>query len=100
MALHLAAEYGKLDIVDYLIRQGGYPNVKDKNQNREIILSLLKNHAHIDNQDSEGMSALHHAGQSGQIDLVQLLIEHGADFKLMGETLIKRITLASYRLLG
>ena len=43
---------------------------------------MLKNHAHIDNQDSEGMSALHHAAQSGQIDLVQLLIEHGADFKL------------------
>lgn len=92
-ALHLAAEYGKLDIVDYLIRQGGYPNVIDKNQktplhyavenkNREIVLCLLKNHAHIDNQDSEGMSALHHAAQSGQIDLVQLLIEHGSDFKL------------------
>ncbi len=92
-ALHLAAEQGNVDLVDYLIRQGGYPNVQDKkqrtplyygveNQNPEIVLSLLKNHALIDKQDTEGMSALHHAAKAGQIAIVQLLTDHGANLKL------------------
>ncbi|WP_010597133.1 ankyrin repeat domain-containing protein [Rickettsiella massiliensis] len=64
-ALHLAAEHGNLDLVDYLIRQGSHPNVQDKKHRTPLYYA----------------SALHHAVKAGQA-MVQLLTEHGANLKL------------------
>lgn len=58
--LQLAATYGHIEMVKFLLQQG----------------------AHINQQDSEGLTALHHAiwARQGHVkDMVNLLLSHGID---------------------
>ncbi len=56
LALHVAARYGRLDLVALLLERG----------------------ADIEARSPEGHTALHEASHQGQIEAVRLLLEHGA----------------------
>ena len=58
--LHLGAENGYYDIVDF----------------------LLENGCKINFQTNEGLTPLHYAIKNGKIDMVKYLIEKGADTKI------------------
>lgn len=58
--LHLGAESGFIDIVDFLLQNG----------------------CKIDFQTNEGLTPLHYAIKSGKIEMVNYLIEKGADPKI------------------
>ncbi|MBT7766580.1 MAG: ankyrin repeat domain-containing protein, partial [Bdellovibrionales bacterium] len=47
--------------------------------NQKVVEQLLKYGALIDQQDREGMSALHYASREGFTKVVELLIKKGAD---------------------
>lgn len=74
-ALYVAAEYGHLDILQYLLQKGA-----DK-----------------DKTTKKGATALHVAVMMGHFDVVQYLLDHGADImKTMNEG-ITLLHLATYR---
>jgi len=54
---------------------------KDRKERLKIINILLKNGADINIQDSSGYTPLIHAVFRGNIDIIKLLLENGANFK-------------------
>ena len=50
-------------------------------QNRQpaLVNALLALHAHADDVDARGFSALHRAAEMGQADIINRLLAHGAD---------------------
>jgi hypothetical protein len=63
-ALHIAARYGRLDLVSF----------------------LLENGALVNQQDNSGWSALYWAAAAGRLAVVSFLLENGADATLKNAT--------------
>jgi FOG: Ankyrin repeat len=93
-AMHLAAEKGRADIVEYLIRNGAkylfgddYNILLDgaglapihyaaQNGHINVIECLVRHSVNIN-------SAIHSAAAAGQLETVHWLVQHGADDKLL-----------------
>ena len=100
--LHLAAQYGHLDVATLLIETGtkrasrivdrvidiDLPN-KDKStslhlavqhEHPEVASLLIKNRASVDRRDARGLTPLIYAERTGNIQLMNLLLDAGATF--------------------
>jgi ankyrin repeat protein len=89
--LHLAAFYGRTEIIDLLIAHGADVNARDPiampplhaaviaGKQGEAVKMLLDRHADLHAINVEGQSALHLAAATGQPKLTKFLIERGAD---------------------
>jgi len=89
-ALHIVAQYGKINSISALIQAGADVNAKDNEGKTAFhyatekgqidVIKLLKElGADVNAKDNEGKTALHYAAEKGQIDLIKLLKELGAD---------------------
>jgi uncharacterized protein len=89
--LLIAASAGEIKLVSLLLKHGANPNIKFNGENYSLLMdaafegnievatALLKHGALIDQQDRDGMSALHYASREGFVQMVELLLGHGAD---------------------
>ena len=89
--LLIATSAGEIELVSMLLKHGANPNLKFNGENytllmdaafegnQKVVEQLLKYGALIDQQDREGMSALHYASREGFTKVVELLIKKGAD---------------------
>lgn len=91
-ALALAAEFGQIDVLRYLLAKHADPNQPSQNgymvyplhtaisgNNISVAKMLLEANAEVNVLQSSRQSPLHLAAQSGNIDLIILLLEYGAD---------------------
>ncbi|GFN75444.1 ankyrin homolog [Plakobranchus ocellatus] len=90
-ALHIAAQHGFQDIVNFLLHKGADVNAVDENLNTALILAinpasctemlkmLLAHGAEVDAHNSEGMTALMKAVEVRDIDAITILIMARAD---------------------
>lgn len=101
-ALHLAASGGHWQIAEELLSaapaadpnlaaDGGRTPLMSAMQacNERVVALLLAKGAKVDLSDREGWTALHHAASKGKKDIVELLLNAGADFMakdFMGRT--------------
>jgi ankyrin repeat protein len=88
--LHLAAEYGHVDVVKLLLNRGANVAALSsrgetplhfavKNGHRLVCSILLDRGADVSSATPAGVTPLHVAARSGGIDVCQLLLERGAD---------------------
>lgn len=91
--MHIAVEFGHVDIVKILLHYKEEKNSKDKdmrtpfaiaasNGHIEILNILLKNGADINSKDKEGNSALHCAAINGYPDIITILLDVGASIEM------------------
>jgi ankyrin repeat protein len=97
-ALHYACWGDMIEIARYLVKFGCNRAMKSKNgytafhlaarcANLSIVEYFLDEElVNLDAVDDDGCTALHHACYEGHIDLVRLLIKHGADITLKDKT--------------
>jgi len=91
-ALAMASRFAQLQTMSVLIGAGASPNLRDAGGNRWVPLQhavhkhrtaavgfLLTHGAVADGPGDRGMTPLMMAAASGQTDVVQLLLDHGAD---------------------
>ena len=89
-ALHYAAEYGSLRIVELLIGHGTNPNVTNKYRSTALHLAakngapkvvelLLRHSANPNLTNKNGWTALHVAVNNHSLEIVDLLLRHGAN---------------------
>ncbi len=90
-ALIIAANWGRTDVVQFLLEQGADPNLTDSwgghdtalmyaavYGREEIVVLLLKHGAKVDHRDSRGRTALHRAVETGTPAVEKLLTDAGA----------------------
>jgi ankyrin repeat protein len=90
--LGLAAFFGHLPVVEYLLIKGAEVNSASKNeqqvmplhsavasQNVPIASALLDQGADANARQNGEFTPLHGAAQNGQLEMVELLLEYGAD---------------------
>ena len=88
--LILASEYGQIDVVVYLLRNGADVNLKDvygftaiacasKNGFNEILEILIQNEADIEVEGVMGVTPLMWATQNDHIETCKLLLNNGAN---------------------
>ncbi|GFO12373.1 ankyrin repeat [Plakobranchus ocellatus] len=106
-ALHIAAQHGFLDIVNFLLHKGADVNAVDENVNTALILAvnpagytemlviLLAHDAEVDAQNSEEMTALMKAVEARDIDAIIILLFARADENRKGQTSIVKVLLAN-----
>jgi uncharacterized protein len=92
-----------LDILRFLLEQGASPSLKgengfpplvylcraDKGEQPEKIRLLLEHHAPVNGIGLKRRTALHYAAAAGFVQVMAILLEHGADYRLrdqQGET--------------
>lgn len=99
-ALHVAADCGNSDIVEFLVSLGANIEATDKHGqtplhlaalagNDDIVEQLVMAGSDLDAKDRNGWTPLHEAASSGQASVVELLMDGGADAMLtndLGET--------------
>lgn len=92
-ALHLAGFFGHVEAVRLLLERGADPNAASANGMRntplhaaiagplpiEGVRLLVEAGADVNARQHGGYTALHAAAQHGAIDLIDLLLDHGAD---------------------
>ncbi|RKK16121.1 hypothetical protein BFJ66_g10822 [Fusarium oxysporum f. sp. cepae] len=88
-ALHVASEFGHLETVALLIREGADVNAEGEVHNvlslaveaghTDIIALLIKEGADVNAQHGRYRNALEIASASGRLDIVELLIKQGAN---------------------
>ncbi|XP_048471902.1 ankyrin repeat and death domain-containing protein 1A isoform X3 [Rhincodon typus] len=89
-ALHLAASYGNLEVVEFLIGSGCVHGLKDKEQNTPLHLSARSGHVEVlqkivetavdlDEKNWEGETALHLAAEEGHSNCVKVLLNGTCD---------------------
>lgn len=95
-SLHIAAKYGRADIVQLFIeKHGACPDMKDnklrtplhyaaRNGHSEVVEILLKNKANFRILDQVGLGAIQYAISNRHIDTAKLLFTKGADIESMG----------------
>ena len=94
-ALHVAAINGHQQVTRLLLEyehdvdhsaadnEGVTPLMKAVIHNELIIARLLRDRgAYVDKQDNQGYSALHYAADTGQAELVELLLRSNVDMEL------------------
>ena len=103
--LHSAAFYEDLEIVQVLLEYGVDVNTKNiygctpldfaslggRHNEHRVAQLLIEHGADPDTRDVEGFTPLHRASSSGRVEIVCLLIEHGAnveanDYQVTGRT--------------
>eukprot|EP01111_Echinosteliopsis_oligospora_P011001 TRINITY_DN3525_c0_g1_i1.p1 TRINITY_DN3525_c0_g1~~TRINITY_DN3525_c0_g1_i1.p1 ORF type:complete len:328 (+),score=67.78 TRINITY_DN3525_c0_g1_i1:65-1048(+) len=96
--LHLAVSRGKEEAVEILLKAGCDPNVKDKKPqirltpiqlavrspkpSIKIIESLIQAGADVNSEATDKTTPLFIAVRSGNVDVVQLLLKHGANINI------------------
>jgi hypothetical protein len=89
-ALHMAAEYGHTDVVSLLLRAGADANARDNvrgltpaysaaSRKHVNVLKILLPYVNVSDSSDTGVTALHVAAYSGDVETVRLLMEFGAD---------------------
>ncbi|KAK1890781.1 Ankyrin repeat and death domain containing protein 1A [Dissostichus eleginoides] len=89
-ALHLAAEHGQFEVVEFLIGMGCTHGLKDMEENTAMHLAARSGHTHIlqkmvemgvdvDERNKEGLTALHLASDGAHCECVRLLLEAGCE---------------------
>lgn len=73
LAIHVAAFYGKLSIVSYLIDYDNNTNVNFGHNDKRNLVNLL---------GSFNRTALHVAAESGYVEIVQCLLQNGAKIRV------------------
>ena len=94
-ALHIAADNGQPYLVDLLLKSGSDINATDKNDRTPLLYASRKCHLHIAEllikhkasinwmaKTEQGTTALHLAVFYDKIQMVQLLLENGADINV------------------
>lgn len=97
--LYAAAQYGYLNIVEYLVRKGADKEKAEKdpngptdeaatplyvacqNGNLDIVKYLVERGANMDVTHNYGMTPLHTAALHCKLDIVKYLVERGADIE-------------------
>jgi ankyrin repeat protein len=90
--LHAAAFGGNAAAAEVLLKAGAEINARAKNkfentplqvslltQSREVARLLIKHGADVNDQQAEGITALHEAAQSGDLEMIRVLLAAGAD---------------------
>ncbi|XP_072421006.1 ankyrin repeat and death domain-containing protein 1A [Chiloscyllium punctatum] len=89
-ALHLAASYGNLEVVEFLIGSGCVHGLKDKEQNTalhlcarsghvEVLQKIIETAVDLDEKNWEGETALHLAAEEGHSSCVKVLLNDACD---------------------
>ncbi len=90
--LGLAAFFGHLPVVEFLLAQGAEVNSASRNRMRvmplhsavagqhlEIARALLEHGADVNARQADDFTPLHEVAQNGQVEMVELLLQFGAD---------------------
>ena len=86
-ALHIAADRGQLDAVEYLLDKGANPNIKDDNGNPplkfavkrlEVAKLMVERGAKVNDMEGDGSSALLYAKSLKRNKVVEYLLDKGA----------------------
>ena len=90
--LGLAAFFGHLEVVEYLLVKGAEVNSASRNQMQvmplhaavareggEIAKALLEQGAQVNARQQDDFTPLHAAAQNGQVEIAQLLLDFGAE---------------------
>jgi len=105
--LILAARKGDTELVNFLLSQGANVNKKSSDQNRSAIMEAVRNRSvetvkalltakpDVDAVDWEGYTVLMFAAISGQSDIVDALLIHGADVNVKNKVGSSALMMAS-----
>ena len=105
--LFLAARKGETDLVNFLLSHGADVNVKSSLRNRTAIMEAVRNRSvetvkalltanpDVDAVDWEGYTGLMFAAVSGQRDIVDVLLNHGADVNVKNKVGSSALMMAS-----
>ena len=88
--LHLAARYGRVEVVCVLLEHGASVGAEDNEGKNplhlaaisgrdKIVRVLLEHRANVSVEDNQGRTPFHLAAISGSVDTVRVLLEHGAN---------------------
>lgn len=90
-AIHLAAQDGYADVVEFLLDQGANPDLPDNMRNTPLHLAALYGHYQVVwllhragadlNASNDLGSVLHWALEHYHADIVDYLLQHGADVR-------------------
>lgn len=92
--LSIAAQEGNEAIFEFLLENGADVNLENKYgstalhataeyfTSTQIARYLIDKGVDVDKQDYRGVTALHQAVSASNLDLVQFILEHGADVSL------------------
>ncbi|TNN35482.1 Ankyrin repeat and death domain-containing protein 1A [Liparis tanakae] len=89
-ALHLAAEHGLFEVVEFLIGMGCTHGLKDKEENTavhlaakcgntDVLQKMVETGVDVDERNIDGLTALHVAADGGHYECVKLLLESGCN---------------------
>ena len=92
-ALHLAADWGHLQVLQHLLSSGADVNVKNdygdtalhvaaRGGHLQVVQHLLSSGADVNVKNVEGNTALHKAAGWGHLQVVQFLLSSGADVNM------------------
>ncbi|XP_015911611.2 uncharacterized protein [Parasteatoda tepidariorum] len=105
--LHIAAEYGHLDIVKFLISENASLRAVNSFNSKPIHLAAREGHLHIveyfiqcdktllRERGCANMNVLHYAAQAGQTDVVKYFIKKGININESGDNGARPIHLAA-----
>ena len=84
--LAIAAERGDVPMVHFLLERGGNPNVNDAEhcpllftEDSDVVLEFLNHGADVDAVNDYGATLLMRSSLTGNMSLVRLAVEHGAN---------------------
>ncbi|NXN97510.1 ASB3 protein, partial [Rhinopomastus cyanomelas] len=92
-ALHLSARHGSLECIRILLEAGADPNefnteattplfLAVENEHIDVVKFLLQHGANVDGSHSiSGWNSLHQASFQGSVDIMEVLLENGADME-------------------
>ncbi|XP_053385251.1 ankyrin repeat and sterile alpha motif domain-containing protein 1B-like isoform X2 [Mercenaria mercenaria] len=96
-ALHCAAQYGHVAVVDVLLQKTANPTIRNLNEaspldlasqygRLEVVQRLLISHPELARHPSSTQSPLHLASRNGHRDIVAVLLDNNFDIQTMTET--------------